>query len=437
MLLIYWTGKVWSAVASLCDHLTLSYEMRDDRDEAIDLTRYEAIIPSPWVPSHHRIYQSGKVIAELDFAYQFLPRGFQIISVTGTDGKSTTSWILYRILEKEYCVKKSVYLSWNFDIPFSATVLEILQKWETEGIIVVEVSSFMAYAIKKFQSEYSLFTNFRPDHLNWHSDMQDYLDAKMRILQSTKKSSMMNQQIIDYARENNLRIDIPHNVRIFASDTQKVIDPDIEMTKSNRSFRDRTDGEDIIIAGRSKYRLSETHFSGMHNAMNILSVWLITDAMCISSKRIKGYLTEIMWLPHRLEKIGEKNGIIFVEDSKSTSAQSLEAALGSYGEEKNLLIIVGGSDKWDIFAYLTPKFQKRVKMMACIGATKEQFIAIAQQANIAYISTDSLADVVTWLYQKGEEGDILMLSPGCASYGLFRDYLHRANEFRDAIAKIQ
>ena len=130
----------------------------------------------------------------------------------------------------------------------------------------------MAYAIKKFQSEYSLFTNFRPDHLNWHSDMQDYLDAKMRILQSTKKSSMMNQQIIDYARENNLRIDIPHNVRIFASDTQKVIDPDIEMTKSNRSFRDRTDGEDIIIAGRSKYRLSETHFSGMHNAMNILSV---------------------------------------------------------------------------------------------------------------------------------------------------------------------
>ena len=83
---------------------------------------------------------------------------------------------------------------------------------------------------------------------------------------------MMNQQIIDYARENNLRIDIPHNVRIFASDTQKVIDPDIEMTKSNRSFRDRTDGEDIIIAGRSKYRLSETHFSGVHNAMNILSV---------------------------------------------------------------------------------------------------------------------------------------------------------------------
>lgn len=86
------------------------------------------IIPSPGRPSSHLIYQTGKVIAELDFAYQFLPKNFQLIAVTGTDGKSTTSWILYSILEKEYFGKKSVYLSGNFDLPFSATLLELLKK---------------------------------------------------------------------------------------------------------------------------------------------------------------------------------------------------------------------------------------------------------------------------------------------------------------------
>ena len=101
---------------------------------------------------------------------------------------------------------------------------------------------------------------------------------------------MMNQQIIDYARENNLKIDVPQNIRIFSSDTQKVIDPDIEMTKSNRSFKDRTDGEDIILSGRSKYKLSETQFSGMHNAMNILSVAIVANAMKICSKHLKTYL---------------------------------------------------------------------------------------------------------------------------------------------------
>jgi UDP-N-acetylmuramoylalanine--D-glutamate ligase len=160
---------------------------------------YEFIIPSPGVPSHHAIYQTGKVVSELDFACQYLPSGFQTIAITGTDGKSTTSAIMYSILEKEYFGKKSVYLSGNFDIPFSATVLDILKKCEKKGIVVLEVSSFMAYSLEKFTPDYSIFTNFKPDHLNWHRDLQDYLDAKMHIVTRTKKKAIVNQQIIDFA----------------------------------------------------------------------------------------------------------------------------------------------------------------------------------------------------------------------------------------------
>jgi UDP-N-acetylmuramoylalanine--D-glutamate ligase len=465
MYLIYWKWKVGLGIASLCDYLDISYEICDDTYPPTSYDDYEAIIPSPGVPPYHAIYETGKVISELDFACQYLPSGFQTIAVTGTDGKSTTSWILFSILQKEYFGKKSVYLSGNFDIPFSATLTEILKKWEKKWIIAIEVSSFMAHSLHVFSPDYAIFTNFRGDHLNWHKWLQDYLDAKMHIVERTKKVAVMNQQILDFARENSLKVDIPDTVRVFAQDT----DCHIESYRSSDSprqdrIRDCTDGEDIVISGRRKYKLSETELSWSHNAMNILAVCLIASQMKICSKRVRKYLTEVSWLPHRLEKIGEKRGIVFVEDSKSTSSQSLEAALGSYsliqdekskikniwadssqaqndkrnspGSQKNLLLIVWGSDKWDSFEYLADKFNKRVKAMVCIGATKDAFIAIAKSQDIPFISTDILTEWVEWLYDKWSEGDVLMLSPGCASFWLFRDYLDRAHQFRSIVAKL-
>jgi UDP-N-acetylmuramoylalanine--D-glutamate ligase len=452
MILIYWKNKVGSAVAELCDYLGLVYEMRDDSDTPDSFGVFDIIIPSPGIPGTHQIYQTGKIVSELDFAYRYMPRWFRIISITGTDGKSTTSWIMYNILQKEYFVKENcnktvtgsekkfpVYLSGNFDIPFSATVLDILKKWEKKWYIVVEISSFMSYMIREFVSDFSIFTNFKSDHLNWHRDLQEYLEAKMNLLLHTKKRAVLNQQVVDFGRESNLRIEIPKNSRIFSQSMDCFV-------PRNDEKRDWTDGENIVISGRKKYRLSETHFSGFHNAMNLLSVGIIAHEMKICSKRVKKYISEIYGLPHRLERIWEKNGVIFVEDSKSTSSQSLEAALGSYAPMnneqwtmntiKNLLMIVGGSDKWDSFSHLGPKFQERVKAMACIGVTKEKFVEIAKKENIPYIATDTLEEAVSWLYEESSKWDVLMLSPGCASFWLFRDYLDRANQFREIIQKI-
>jgi UDP-N-acetylmuramoylalanine--D-glutamate ligase len=429
MLLIYWNGKVGKGIADLCEYLGIEYDIMSYHDPLPDTSRYSQIIPSPGVPSHHPVYATGKVISELDFAYQYLPKWFQIISITGTDGKSTTSWIMYSILEKEYFGKKNVYLSGNFDIPFSATVLDILKKWEKRGIIVVEVSSFMAYGLRGmdqwgYTSDYSIFTNFKPDHLNWHSDLEEYHDAKMRLIENTRKKAIINQQVRDFGREHWFEKSFD-NMRIFA-----------QKSLSSWEIKDWTDGENIIISGRRKYRLSETHFSGIHNAMNILSVALVANEMRICSKRMRQYLSGIQWLPHRLEKIREKNEVIFVEDSKSTSAQSLEAALGSYGSEKNLLLIVWWSDKGDKFSYLAEKMENRVKAMICIGATKELFLQIAREKSISHLSTDSLREWVEWLYGQSKSGDVLMLSPGCASFGLFRDYLDRANQFREIVREL-
>lgn len=136
----------------------------------------------------------------------------------------------------------------------------------------------MAFAIEKYQSDYSIFTNFKPDHLNWHKDLQEYLDAKMNLIRNTKRCSIINNQVIQFAQENNLTMNLSTTSRIFRNDI---------------SSRDSTDGENIRISGRKKYKLSETNFSGLHNAMNILSCTLVVNEMKICSKRTKEYLKSI------------------------------------------------------------------------------------------------------------------------------------------------
>ncbi len=122
----------------------------------------------------------------------------------------------------------------------------------------------MSFAIEKYSSDYSIFTNLKSDHLNWHKDLQEYIDAKMNLMSHTTKRSIINKQVIQFARENQLSIVIPENMRAFSDDiTQK----------------DSTDGEYIRVSGQRKYQLSESNFSGIHNAMNILACALITNEM--------------------------------------------------------------------------------------------------------------------------------------------------------------
>ena len=393
--------------------------MIDDADSISDFSRFEAIIPSPWIPATHAVYHSWKVISELDFAYGFLPKGFTIIAITGTDGKSTTAWLAYNILEKEFSVKKPVYLSGNFDIPFSATVQEILQKQEKRGIIVIEVSSFMAQILTKFAPDMTIVTNLRPDHLNWHTSLREYFEAKMHLVERTKSLVLMNEQVLIFAQERHLDIPKRKTIERFSYDTNP-----------RSRAPNRTDGEYITIAGRKKYALSETHFSGVHNALNILAVGLLSRALRICSKRVRKYLSEIRGLPHRLEYVREKNGIIYIDDSKSTSSQSLEAALTAF-DHTHTILIAWWSDKGDTFDGLE-KSLAWLKYAVLIGATRESLSVKCEVAWVPWSFASSMKNAVKIARDHGATWDTILLSPWCASFGMFRDYLDRAEQFREA-----
>lgn len=432
MYLIYGKWAVARGVAQLCDLKNITYEIKDDSDGKIDFSLYEAIIPSPGVPWTHEIYRTGKIIAELDFAYQFLPKNTEIIAITGTDGKSTTTHIAYSILQKYYFGNKKIHISGNFEIPFSATIAEILKNpEESEHIIVVEISSFMSHFLghshlKPFAPDYTIWTNLKIDHLNWHRDLQEYFDAKRNLAKLSKKRAIINHQVSDFAREQSL-------VSFFTEFEDKI---SWFSHDKNLIFPFSTDGEKIFIKNFWEFFLSETTFSGLHNAMNWLSVAIVLAEMGIPLSEAKNFFKNITSLPHRLEVFAEKNGVIFVDDSKSTSAQSLEAALGAFGNEKNIFLIAGGSDKGDSFEHLEKFFKNRVAAVTCIGATKKHFSDLAKKSEIDFLETDDMNEATSWLYNQTKSGDILMLSPGCASFGLFKDYLDRANKFREAVEKL-
>ena len=435
MILFYGKWRVSDGVKALAESLHIPVDTRDDADVDVDFSQYNAIIPTPGVSPSNRIYQSDKILSEMDFAARYLPKGFKTVCITGTDGKSTTAWIVYKLLCSEYGENK-VFLSWNFEIPFSETVRQIREKGLKHGYIVIEVSSFMAHNLSRpsglssleslpkgertggFHSNHSIFTNFETDHLNWHPNLQDYFHAKMRVFHYTTGNSIINEQVFSRAQEFGLDIpkDIP-NVRIFWID---------------KNLKDRTDGENIIISGRKKYKLSETQFSGIHNAMNILSSTLVTASLKICSKRTREYLKNISGLSHRLEFITEKNRIQFVDDSKSTSAQSLIAALGSF-EDRKICLIAGGSDKWDTFEYLGPILAKKVKHAELIGATREILGKICEQYGVSYHYSENMNEAVRLSAKTAKPGDTVLLSPGCASFGMFKDYLDRAQKFREAV----
>lgn len=144
MILIYGKGKVGQAVADFCEYTGITYDVKDDADAYLDLTKYDLVIPGPGIPPTNRCYAHPHIVSELDFAHRYLPAGWKIVSITGTDGKSTTTWITYRLLCREYG-EKHVEISGNFEIPFSETVRRIIKSGEKKGVIVVEMSSFMAH----------------------------------------------------------------------------------------------------------------------------------------------------------------------------------------------------------------------------------------------------------------------------------------------------
>lgn len=233
-ILFYGKARVGDAVVALSKSLGIDVVQKDDSDADFSPSEYAAVIPTPGVPPTNRAHSGDNVLSELDFAHRYLPKGFKIVSVTGTDGKSTTAWILFELFRREYGDDKA-FLSGNFEIPFSETVRQIRERGLKRGVIVIECSSFMLHDVGSarslatleklpkgeredvFKTDHSIFTNLESDHLNWHADLAEYLRDKLALARLTTGTAAVNAQVPARAASWGIPFEAIGHMRFFGS----------------------------------------------------------------------------------------------------------------------------------------------------------------------------------------------------------------------------
>ncbi len=338
------------------------------------------------------------LFGELELASRFC--ACPIVAITGTNGKTTTTELVDRVLAAG---GKKTKASGNIGTAFSSAVADSANL----DVMVVEVSSFQLEEIAEFRPQVSVHLNLTPDHLDRYKSMEEYEAAKWQIFR--------NQTADDFAVVNvNLRLPEmkAHKITISASGTAA----DYQLL----------DGW-LVARGERVLEQSHTNLIGPHNAENMLAALAVADIYKIPREATIGALRIYKPLPHRIEKVGIVNGVTFINDSKATNIDALEKALLSMTTPT--ILLAGGKDKGLDFSGLTPLVRDKVKAVVLIGQMTEKLFAL-WSSTVPCVKATTLADSIDKAQQLARPGDIVLFSPGCSSFDMFRDFEDRGDQFR-------
>lgn len=409
MFLIFGKGKSGRAAARLLKKKNLPFWLVDDKTPNWRelLKKATTVVVSPGIPPHHEVFKLSKdlkkeLIGETELAYRFW-KG-EIIAITGTDGKSTTTRLTYLIL-KEYLPQ--VFEGGNIGTPFSEIVLK-----NPSGVAVLEVSSFQGYTLKTFRPQIGVFLNFSEDHLNWHKDINDYLLGKYRIFQNQKEEDFA---ILNTTDEKVLNTPTKAKKILFGT-----FQSDIKIS---------SDGW-VLFRKEKLFEIQKLKIKGTHNVWNAAVASAIGRIYGVPSEVIKKVVYTFKGLPYRLQYLGRFQGIDFYNDSKSTTPNSLKAALESF--DQKVVLIFGGQDKGADFSYLKDLFRKKVKLAIAFGENRKKLFETFKEV-VPIFSVETLNEAFEVLKKHLKEGNIVLFSPGSASFDQYKGYEDRGKHFEELI----
>ena len=387
-------------------------ELSEEVMETLDL-----VVMSPGVPTDLPVVLKMRdmgipIWGEVELAYTY-GKG-DVLAITGTNGKTTTTALLGEIM-KNY--KESVFVVGNIGNPYTAAALEMRE----DSVAVAEMSSFQLETIHEFRPKVSAILNITPDHLNRHHTMEAYIKAKEDIAKNQTKEDTC---VLNYEDEVTRKIgeNVKANVLYFSS--QRKLDRGIYLDDGNIILRQ---DEEILVCN-----VNELKLLGTHNYENVMAAVAMAAAYGTPMEVIRRTIKEFAGVEHRIEFVREKDGVAYYNDSKGTNPDA--AIKGIQAMNRPTVLIGGGYDKDSEYEEWIQAFDGKVKLLVLVGATKEKIAEAAERVGVVSdVMADSLEEAVEKCIEAAEPGDAVLLSPACASWGMFKNYEERGDKFKELV----
>ena len=406
-------GKPHPSASSELDALGIPWEA--GQHTTSPFLSADEIVVSPGVPLNIPPLAAARekgvpIISELELASRHLQG--DIIGITGSNGKTTTTTLVGEILK---AAGKTVQVGGNI----GTAMCGLVATSTSATINVIEVSSFQLDAIATFRPHIAALLNITPDHLDRYVDFAAYRNSKFRIF------------------ENQLESDIA----VLNRDDRNVFPPAVAI-RSRQHYFSRTDGIAdgafrfggmLYLNGTAVMAASDVRLRGEHNIENILASMAIAGNYAVPSSTFTAVISEFRGVEHRIEYVASVRGISFYNDSKATNVDSAIKAVASF--DHNLILILGGRDKGASYEPLVEAMRGRVKQVLLIGEAAGKIAAAIGNA-VPVTTAPSLDDAVRQAASLGVPGDVVLLSPACASFDMFENYEHRGRVFKKTVQEL-
>jgi UDP-N-acetylmuramoylalanine--D-glutamate ligase len=378
----------------------------------------DEVIKSPGIPDKvemlQKIYAKGiPVISEIEFAARYTKA--KMIAITGSNGKTTTTLLTHHLLKT---AGLRVGLAGNIGESFAKQVIH-----ETHDFYVLEISSFQLDNCYTFRPEVAILLNITPDHLDRYAyKFQNYVDSKFRITQAMTA----DDAFIYYAEDKSIAQEI--TVRNLP-----VRPLPVSLVEEQEQGAYQKSDQLVVRSNGLTYQISreELPLKGEHNVINTMAALLACQAVDLTEAQVKEGLKTFKNAPHRLEEVGEIKGMRFVNDSKATNVDSVFYALGSF--DRPIIWIAGGIDKGNDYTQIEALVKEKVKALICLGKDNTKLKAFFEGKVPIITETQQVQETITLALESGQPGDVVLLSPACASFDLFKNYEDRGNQFRESV----
>ena len=383
-----------------------------------ELTGFDVCVVSPGVSLETDIMKAVAaaeipVWSEIELAYRF-DKG-QVIAITGTNGKTTTTTLVYEIV-KEW--NKNTLLVGNIEIPYTGLALTSVEG----GFTVAEISSFQLETMRTVKPRVSAVLNITPDHLDRHKTMENYSALKMSIAKNQDKNDycVLNFED-DHLREHAKDLDC--SVVFFSS--RHALENGVYL--ENGEFIISLGGKKEVLCGTDEVKLV-----GTHNFENIMAAVAMTYCLGVPTGIIRKVTKEFTAVEHRIEFVREVNGVKYYNDSKGTNT---DAAIKAIDAMKSKTVLIGGGyDKKSDYTDWVSRFPGKVRLLVLLGQTKENIAKACEKVGFSsYVFAESLQEAVKICAENAKSGDCVLLSPACASWGMFSCYQERGNIFKELV----